>query len=531
MSSRVSGVTYAHPNKQTLFTQLNFTVEAADKVAIVGHNGVGKSTLLKLIAGRLQPTEGSIVCASIPYYVPQHTGRLHCSVAEALGVAAKLAALRAIEQGSVAEADYDMVGNDWDIEARCRAALDYWQLPHVALNTAMDNLSGGEKTKVYLAGIAIHSPGIILLDEPTNHLDSASREQLYRYIAQSSATIVVVSHDIALLNQLPATFELSETGVKRYGGNYTFYKGLKDAAMNALNEDIHEYEKQLRLVRKKAQEVKQRQERRASQGEKNKAQSGMARIVANALGNSAENTAAKLKDKHAEIIGDTQEQLSELRRQREQLATLKIDFDNTKLHAGKLLVEATGINYSYDGQPLLWKIPIDFKLFSNDRIHLLGNNGAGKSTLVKLLTGSLVPAVGEVRRAAFNWIYLDQDHAQVDVDDTVVQLAGKYNVNNLAESEVKIRLNRFVFPREVWDKPCRSLSGGERMRLYLCCLMISAQTPDLIILDEPTNNLDIASLHVLTQTIKSYRGSLLVISHDSYFINEIGITGKLFLPY
>ncbi len=527
MSIIISDLSYNHVNHNYLFSHLNFSVGKQEKVSIVGNNGIGKSTLLRLIAGELVPVEGSIISSSQPYYIAQHTGKLHKNVGEVLGVSDKLAALYAIENGSVSQKDYDTLADDWEIESRCMAALSYWNLSHVRLDTPIDILSGGEKTKVFLAGLLIHLPEIILLDEPTNHLDQTSRELLYQYIRQSKATITIVSHDITLLDQLDTTYELSEFGIRLYGGNYSFYKQQKEIEMGALSERIHEEEKALRLARKKAQEVKQRQEKRASQGEKNKAQGGQARILLNALGNASENTASKLKEKHAQIIGESQDKLSELKQQKEKLATLKIDFDNASLHSGKLLIDAQGINFGYQQGNLLWKNRLDFKLYSNDRIRLLGDNGSGKTTFIKLLTGQLSPQCGIINRSDFKWIYLDQDYSNVDVDCTVVQLAEQYKHHRLADHEIKLRLNRFLFPAGTWDKNCRELSGGEKMRLYLCCLMISNQTPDLIIMDEPTNNLDISSLQILMQTIKNYKGSLLVISHDKYFIDEIGITGNL----
>jgi ATPase subunit of ABC transporter with duplicated ATPase domains len=234
-----------------------------------------------------------------------------------------------------------------------------------------------------------------------------------------------------------------------------------------------------------------------------------------------------VKGVHDEIIRNNQTKLSGLRQQKEALKNLKMDFDNASLHSGKLLIETQQLNFAYQPDKFLWKTPVDFKLYSNDRIRLSGDNGAGKTTFIQLLTGSLTPSCGQIKRADFQWIYLDQDYTQVDVDCTVRQLTEKYNIQNLKEHEVRLRLNRFLFSADTLDKSCKALSGGEKMRLYLCCLMISNQMPDLIILDEPTNNLDISSLQVLTQTIKNYQGSLLVISHDDYFVREIGITGCL----
>ena len=516
----ISDVSYRYPNQDFLFEHLNFVVAKQRKVAIVGDNGTGKSTLLKLMAGALQPTEGSVLSASRPYYIPQHTGALHKSVAEALNVKNKLAALNAIINGSVSPSDYDTLADDWTIEARCREALAHWRLSHIALHTPAENLSGGEKTKLFLAGLLVHAPGIVLLDEPTNHLDETSRRLLYDYVRQSTATIVVVSHDATLLNQLQTIFELSGHGIRAYGGNYTFYQAQKEIEDKALSDDIHAEEKALRLAHIKMQEVKQRQEKRIVKGEKKKME--VTRALRKKLANSAENTAAGLKEKHEKIIGSRQTTLSGLKQRQGALKDLKINFDHTSIHPGKLLIEARQINFAYQPESPLWKMPLDFTLYSHDRIHLLGDNGTGKTTLIKLLTGSLRPSCGTIRRADFQWIYLDQNYTQVDVACSIEELATIYNRQHLATHEVKVRLHRFLFPPDTWDKPCHALSGGEKMRLYLCCLMISNQTPDLIILDEPTNNLDRSSLQILIQTLKSYKGSLLVISHDRHFVEEIG---------
>ncbi|MDR0798833.1 MAG: ATP-binding cassette domain-containing protein [Dysgonamonadaceae bacterium] len=524
MSIIISDLSYHYPNRDFLFEHLNFSLEKQEKVSLVGDNGAGKSTLLRLIAGHLPSAAGSIVHSSPPCYIPQHTGLLQQNVAEMLRVGDKLAALNAILKGSVSQADYDTLADDWDIEAKCRSALDFWHLSHLKLDTSADSLSGGEKTKTFLAGLLIHTPDIILLDEPSNHLDESGRTLLYRYIEQSKATIVVVSHDINLLSQMPVTYELSGKGMKRYGGNYDFYKEQKAVEINALSEDIHAGEKALRKAGEKAREIAERQQKMELRGAKQQKKEGTGKAMMDKMKNDAEKSASRVKGVHDEIIHGSQAKLSELRQQKESLKELKIDFDNAALHSGKLLIETEKLNFAYLTDKPLWKMPLDFKLFSNDRIHITGKNGAGKTTLIQLLTGSLTPSCGEIKRADFQWIYLDQHYSVVNETLTVVQLAELYNVRHLAEHEVKLRLARFLFPADTWDKPCKGLSGGEKMRLYLCCLMIGNQTPDLIILDEPTNNLDLSSRQILIQTIKNYRGSLLVISHDRHFVAETGAT-------
>lgn len=522
MSIIVSGVSFHYYQQQPLFECVDLSVASGRKASVIGDNGTGKSTLLKLIAGELALSSGSIQCASTPYYIPQQIGITEMSICQALGVSAKIEALHAICNGSDEYAYYDILNDDWDIESRCHAALDLWGLAAFGLTTPIDSLSGGEKTRLFLASIAIHRPAIVLLDEPTNHLDSASRQKLYEFITTTKATVLVVSHDITLLNLVEDTYELSPKGLRLYGGNYDFYRSQKEVEEQALNQQINAEETTLRLARKKAQEVRERQERRVSHGAKEN--SGIPRIILKGRQDKGEHTSAKLADKHEGILRNSQQTLSELRQKQRVNSEFKIDFDDAQLHRGKLLVQAIGVNFGYVDDELIWDAPLSIEVRSGERIHLRGDNGTGKTTLLKLLVGELQPRVGEVLKTDFSYLFLDQEYSKVNSSQCVLELAQAYNYHHLLDHEIKMRLHRALFPKEMWDKPCQVLSGGERMRLYLCCLMISNHMPDLLILDEPTNNLDLSSLAMLRSTIKNYRGTLLVISHDKNFVEEVGIT-------
>ena len=199
MSIILSGVSYRYRNQQFLFEGIDLSVAAGAKAAVVGDNGAGKSTLLKLIAGELAPAAGSIACSSSPYYVPQQLVA-GISAACVLGVADKLDALRAICGGTADPRCYDVLADDWDVEARCRAALDHWGLPHVGLTDPVDALSGGERTKLCLAGISVHNPSVILLDEPTNHLDLESITALNNGLSNYRGCMLLTSHDQELMN-------------------------------------------------------------------------------------------------------------------------------------------------------------------------------------------------------------------------------------------------------------------------------------------------------------------------------------------
>lgn len=525
MSIVISDLSYHYPNQHPLFEQINLTVVSGRKVAVVGDNGTGKSTLLKLVAGELTAASGSIRCSSSLWYVPQQSNSTNQSVGEALGVAAKLEAIKAICEGSTDPRDYDTLAGDWEIESRCRLALDTWGLSFVNPATSSGLLSGGEKTRLFLAGLLIHQPGIVLLDEPTNHLDLRGREKLYEYIRTCKATLMVVSHDITLLNLLEATYEVSSKGIRLYGGNYDFYREQKAMEDNALDQQVTAEQTALQLARKKAQLMKERQEKRCNQGERHKDQ--LPRAMRKKVKDSGEATAARLKDKHSGLVEQSYRKLEELRHQQLAKCELKIDCQNIRLHTGKLLIAASGLNFAYDGQGALWPFPVDLEIRSGDRLHITGDNGTGKTTLVKLLTGELAPDMGEIRRADFSFVYLDQEYSRINTPQTVLELAQEYNCCNLPDHEIRLRLSRALFQPGMWDKRCQVLSGGERMRLYLCCLMISNQVPDLFMLDEPTNNLDLSSLTILARTISGYRGTLVVIAHDRSFVREIGITKTL----
>lgn len=180
-------------------------------------------------------------------------------------------------------------------------------------------------------------------------------------------------------------------------------------------------------------------------------------------------------------------------------------------------------------EQFLWKTPLSFLIKSGDRLCVKGLNGSGKTTLLKLITGQLQTQTGTLTRADFTYVYLNQEYSIIDDRSSVLEQAYAFNSRNLPEHEIKIILNRFLFPAAEWDKSCRKLSGGEKMRLAFCCLMISNNTPDMFILDEPTNNLDIQSIEIITATIKNYTGTVIAISHDDYFIKEIDIDQPILL--
>jgi ATPase subunit of ABC transporter with duplicated ATPase domains len=386
----------------------------------------------------------------------------------------------------------------------------------------MESLSGGEKTKVFLAGISVHQPRFVLLDEPSNHLDILGRQLLYDFIQANKSAMIVVSHDKKLLNLLDAVCELSNHGIKVYGGNYDFYREQKQIENNALNNHIQSRETALKRAKEKEQKTLERQRRSDSRGKSKQEKSGVARILMKTMRNRAENSTSKLKNVHSEKIGGIRQELQELHMSLPGIDKMKFGFDNAALHKGKILFTAVNINYRY-GEDFLWKEDLNFTITSGERIALKGINGSGKTTLIKLILSSMEPQRGTIYRADNKSVYIDQDYSLINNKLNVYEQAQHYNTCALQEHEIKTRLNRFLFPKDDWDKRCSALSGGERMRLILCTLTINNKSPDIIVLDEPTNNLDMQNVEILTGAVNDYQGTLIVVSHDEIFLEQINI--------
>jgi ATPase subunit of ABC transporter with duplicated ATPase domains len=534
----LQGITYAHANGDLLFSDLSLSINKNEKVALIGNNGVGKSTLLKIMSGMISPSDGVGRTVSKPYYIPQVVGQFnHLTVSQALDVDEKRNALNKILHGDVSEENLALLDNDWTIEERCREAFSHWKLD-VSLDDNMIALSGGQKTKVFLAGIFIHQPDIVLMDEASNHLDADSRSILYHYITSTNNSLTVVSHDRALLNLLDTTYELNKHGLVLYGGNYDFYVQQKQVEQESLQHELRSKEKALRKAKEVERETVERQQKLDARGKKEQEKAGMPTIMMNTLRNNAERSTAKIKDVHAEKRTTISSKLTELRKQLPDLDKMKIDLNSSVLHKGKTLLKATNVNFTFCTQPAssikypaskpLWPQNLTFEITSGSRVCITGPNGSGKTTLIRLILGDLEPTTGTIERVPFRAIYIDQDYSLIDNALSVFEQVQQFN-SLLKEHEIKIRLTRFLFTKDDWDKPCSVLSGGEKMRLMLCSLTVMNQAPDVIIVDEPTNNLDLQNVEILTNALVEYEGALIVVSHDEMFLKELEIADEIHL--
>lgn len=530
MSLIINALAYVHPDGESLFSNIHLALQKGEKASLVGHNGSGKSTLLKIIAGQLPASEGEIILRSTAYYLPQHPGQYdQWRIADVLQVGEKINALQAILRGETSEENFHLLDDDWEIEDRVRSALSHWDIQHLDIHSRLQTLSGGEKTKVFLAGILLHSPDILVMDEPSNQLDTTSRSRLYDFITKSKSTLLVVSHDRKLLNLVDTTIELQTTTAAYYGGNYDFYKEQKALKTQALESQLKEKERNLKQARQQARETAVQRQKQESRGKTQKAKAGIPRILMGGLKNQAEKSSAKLNKEQTEKIDREQEAFRRIKQELQSSKTLKIDIRNSALHKGKILVKAEEINLRY-GDKDLWAKPLSFTIYSGDRIRIAGDNGSGKTSLIHLITGQLKPSSGRWQAASFRYLYIDQEYSLISDIRTVYEQVQSFNDRLLPEHELKMLLHYHLFTKEYWNRPCASLSGGEKMKLLLCCLAISDNMPDILILDEPTNNLDIRSLEIVSEAMAGFKGSLLVVSHDDCFIEELSIDKWIQLP-
>lgn len=531
MSIVVSNLSYVFQDGTSIISNINFSINSKTKCALIGANGCGKSSLINLLAGNIMPTEGSISMDDSPYLVPQHYGQYNdFTVSETLGVNSKMTALAAILSGDSSEINYEIIGDNWTIEDDIRNALNSWGLKNVRHNSLIKCLSGGEKTKVFLAGILLHNPSIILMDEPTNHLDEESRHLLYDFIDNYNGTLLVVSHDRSLLNRFSTIFELSDKGISRYTMNFEKYCETVDNENRVLIERTDAIKKDLRKEKAIAREVAERQQKQNSRGQRHSQQKGIARISMGNLKNHAENSTAKLNNTHQNKIESLTNRLSEATSRVKDLNRMAVDFSSSDIHIGKILIETKCLNHSYSGNDNIWHSDLSFVIRSGDRIRVTGSNGSGKSSLMKIIMGDLTPSCGSIYRAGdLKCVYLDQEYSLIDNGITISEQIQQFNNHSLPKHELNIRLNRFLFPESSWMKPCSALSGGEKMRLALCCLMVADNAPDMIIADEPTNNLDLFNQDILTDTLRKYSGTLIVISHDSHFVSKLLLNRQISL--
>ncbi|MEU2251046.1 ribosomal protection-like ABC-F family protein [Streptomyces sp. NPDC019224] len=517
-----SNLSFSWPDDTPVFSGLSFTV-GSGHTGLVAPNGSGKSTLLKLIAGELRPSAGSVTVAGTLGHLPQSlplTGDL--SVAEVLGVAAVIRALDAVESGDVDEKHFAVIGDDWDIEERTRAQLDRLGLDDIALDRSIGTLSGGQVVSLGLAAQLLKRPDVLLLDEPTNNLDLDARHRLYDTLETWSGTLLLVSHDRALLDRMDRIAELGREELRLYGGNFTAYEEAVRAEQEVAEKNVRNAEQELKREKREMQQARERAERRASNAARNLKNAGLPRIFAGNMKRGAQESAGRSGQTHASRVGEAQARLDEAGRAVRDEQRITLDLPDTDVPAGRTVLLCEQVRVRLGGREQFSGSGIDLTVRGPERIALTGPNGAGKSTLLRLVNGDLEPHDGSVRRADGRIAYLSQRLDLLDLDRTVAENFAAFAPHR-EEAERMNLLARFLFRGDRAHLPVRVLSGGERLRATLACVLCAEPAPQLLLLDEPTNNLDLVSAGQLESALASYRGAFVVVSHDERFLERIGV--------
>ncbi|MDQ4215674.1 ABC-F family ATP-binding cassette domain-containing protein [Microbacterium sp. ASV81] len=502
------------------------------RTGLVGRNGSGKSTLLRLIAGELAPTSGHVSAMGDVAYLPQRlTLDTHARVAELLGVARALDAVRAIAAGDVDPARFDEVGDDWDVEARAEAALAEAGLmadegDPSFLDRTVGELSGGEAVLVAIAGIRARRAPITLLDEPTNNLDRDARARLADMVRSWRGTLVVVSHDVALLELMDDTAELYGRELSVFGGPYSAWRAWLDAEQSSAKQAERDAAQVLKIQKRQRIEAQTKLAHRARTANRAEHEKRVPKIVAHGRRMAAEVSAGKLRTEVAEKEGAARTALAEAGRRVRDDATMKIELPDPEVSRARRIATLGDAERS-------WTIQ------GPERVALIGRNGVGKTTLLRRLVHADAPdSVGSgasdedgsapVRdrlssaRHTDRIGYLPQRMDGLDESATVVEnIAAR--APEIPEKELRNRLARFLIRGAAMDRRVGSLSGGERFRVALAALLLADPAPHLVVLDEPTNNLDLDTVDQVVQALRAYRGAVLVVSHDDAFLGRLDL--------
>ncbi|MBA8779624.1 ABC-F family ATP-binding cassette domain-containing protein [Staphylococcus schleiferi subsp. coagulans] len=494
---------------EEIFEDVNFEVKTGERIGIVGRNGAGKSTLMKIIAGVENYDSGhisKIKGLKLGYLTQQMTLNTQNTVFEEM--AKPFAHVQSISERMKDETDwlaahadmyesveykthidqYEKLSNEFEqlegyqYESKIKTVLNGLDFSEADYHRPINDFSGGQKTRLSLAQMLLSEPDLLLLDEPTNHLDMATTEWLEDYLKYFKGAIVIISHDRFFLDKIVTQiYDVSLGEVKHYVGNYAKFIELRD---QYYQKRLAEYERQQNEI-KRLETFVEKNITRAST-------SGM----------------AKSRRKALEKMERLEKPMLDARS-----ANIQFDFDR---NTGNDVMHIQDLTIGYVS-PITQ--PIQFEINKGDHIGIIGPNGIGKSTLIKTLAKRLPPLSGQVIDGANLKIgYYDQKQAEFRSNKTILNFVWD-QYRQMPEKDVRAVLGRFLFTQDDVLKVINDLSGGEKARLQLALLMLERN--NVLILDEPTNHLDIDSKEMLEQALKHFQGTLIFVSHDRYFINQL----------
>ncbi|AIZ34077.1 ABC-F family ATP-binding cassette domain-containing protein [Pseudomonas parafulva] len=518
----LEGVSHVLPDGSTLFRELNEQFDQRP-TGLVGRNGVGKTMLARLLAGQVQPTTGRCARSGSVHYLSQHLSLApNITVAGLAGVQATLDALERIEAGSSEVEDFEAVGERWDIRARLQHALDRAGLTYLDARTPASALSGGEAMRVALIGAFLSEADFLILDEPSNHLDRPSREALIAQLQQWTRGLLVVSHDRHLLDTMARIVELSSLGLRSYGGNHNFYAQCKALELQNAQQQLEQRKLERQREERTLQEQRERLERRQARGNRRAQDANQAKVLLGRQKERSEGSAGKLRQQQAASRERLTQRVCEAAQQVEDNMAITVHALPVASPSQRRIAELENVELPFVSGATR---TISLMLTGQQRVGVVGPNGCGKSTLLKVLARQLQPLSGSCQ-VFVEGFYLDQRLSNLAPQRTVLEQMLAAN-RAATEGVLRMRLAQLGLDAQKITVPSGSLSGGERLKAALACVLYADPPAQLLLLDEPSNHLDLASIQALEVMLSGYRGALVVVSHDEAFMESVGLTHRL----
>ena len=507
----IAGVSFAWPDGDQVLRDIHAAF-GPGRTGLIGANGTGKTTLLRLIAGELRPAAGTITVSGRVGRLPQHLAlRTESRVADLLGVQDRVDALRAIESGDPDPRHFDVLAEDWDVETRARAVLLDIGTSDLDLDRVVGSLSGGETMLAALAGLRLAGDDIVLLDEPTNNLDREARHRFYDAISAWPGAIIVVSHDVALLDLMNHTAELRSGSLTVFGGPYSAYQEYVAQEQSAAEQALRTAHQALRIERRQRIEAETKLAHRRRYARTDFENKRKPKIIMNGRKMEAQVSAGKLRDELDEKVDVAHQAVQQQAERVRDHDRIRIDLPDPGVPAGRRLIELR------DGQR---RIVVQ----GPERVAINDRNGIGKTRLLEtLIHPQTAPTAGMYAVGYTDRIgYLPQRLDQLDDGDTILD-AVRSAAPRTPPGNVRASLARFLFRSDTVHRRVGDLSGGERFRVAIARLLLADPPNQLLLLDEPTNNLDLHSIDELVDALDAYHGALIVVSHDDAFLSRLRI--------
>lgn len=510
---------FSHHTK-ALFAGLDLSL-AKQPYALVGKNGIGKSLLANILAGNLSPTTGDIQWFGSVGYLPQNTQTLATNQYP-LYINRLLNAYQKILNGKGDDIDFKLLENNWDIEQQITTLLDELHLPLTILQRPFATLSGGEQARLNFLSLKLQQFDFLILDEPSNHLDKLSRIWLADWLSNFKGGLLVITHDQYLLDRIANIYELTSLGLNCSHEGWQGYLQTRHQLQLGITREIEQTTRILQQTKVAKQKNMERLAKQKNEGKRKRANTNQSKLILDKQLHNSQATMSRISKLHHDRELAANKQLTAAKEKLEIIKPITITVATPMKVTNPLVcLEEIVLPFS------LSKEAINLTINNGDRIAIIGTNGSGKTTLLKIISQQITAISGKIYTTP-SYKIIDQHLTCLDHSLSAVENLQSYSPN-WQQGQYRTCLAQLRLRGELATKPVNQLSGGEQLKVALACLLCGEQAPALLLLDEPDNHLDIESKELLIEALNQYQGSIIIISHDQYFINHLNISSYIAL--